>query len=165
MSSVSSSSPDSSEPSLAGPAPALFYVEDEDNDVFFLKRALGRAGVTVRLTSVTDGDKAIEYLSGRPPYEARELPRLVLLDLNLPARSGFEVLEWLRQQPGLSALPVVIFSSSGRPEDREKARRLGANDYMLKPASSAQFTALVTDLWTRWLSPEAGRVEPGKDQA
>ena len=134
--------------------PALLYVEDEENDVFFLRRALVRAEVTVRLTAVSDGEKAIASLAGRPPHEGRELPRLVLLDLNLPARSGFEVLEWLRRDSGLPPLHVVVFSSSGRPEDREKARRLGASDYVLKPTSSRQFVEVVRELRDRWLAPE-----------
>ncbi len=135
------------------PPPALFYVEDEENDVFFLQRALTRAKVAVRFQSVCDGGKAISYLAGEPPYAGRELPDLVLLDLNLPVRSGFEVLEWLRRQPGLANIPVVIFSSSGRTEDRERARALGASDYLLKPASTLQLVELVRGLDAKWLAP------------
>ena len=135
------------------PPPALLYVEDEENDVFFLQRALARAGVVVRFQSVCDGGKAIACLAGEPPYAGRDLPDLVLLDLNLPVRSGFEVLEWLRRQPGLGAIPVVVFSSSGRAEDREKARSLGASDYLLKPASSQQLVEIVRELEAKWLGP------------
>ena len=133
--------------------PALLYVEDEENDVFFLQRALTRAEVAVRFQSVCDGGKAIAYLAGEAPYAGRDLPDLVLLDLNLPVHSGFEVLEWLRRQPGLGELPVVVFSSSGRAEDREKARALGASDYLIKPASTLQLVELVRGLDAKWLAP------------
>lgn len=132
--------------------PTLLYVEDEDNDVLFMRRALERAGVSVDLQTVCDGDKALAWLSAQEPYGARSLPSLVLLDLNLPARSGFEVLEWLRCQPPLRHIPVVIFSSSGRPEDREKARLLGASDYILKPTSTLRLVDIARDLNTRWLA-------------
>lgn len=149
----------STEPTL--PAhPTLLYVEDEDNDVLFMRRALARAGVEVDFQTVCDGDKALHWLEGREPYAQRVLPRLILLDLNLPARSGFEVLEWFREQPALKHIPVVIFSSSGRPEDREKARLLGASDYVLKPTSTLNLVDIARDLHARWLTPATGSAEP-----
>ena len=103
--------------------PALLYVEDEENDVFFLQRALTRAEVAVRFQSVCDGGKAIAYLAGEAPYAGRDLPDLVLLDLNLPVHSGFEVLEWLRRQPGLGELPVVVFRPGRGPGKGPRPRR------------------------------------------
>lgn len=135
--------------------PALLYVEDEENDVFFMRRAIERAGVVVDFQSVCDGDKAVAYLAGESPYAGRRLPRLVLLDLNLPLRSGFEVLEWLRGRPELSDIHVVVFSSSGRPEDRERARLLSADDYILKPTSGSAKMDIARELWRRWLDPHA----------
>lgn len=147
--------PRASSPAATAPAepPRLLYVEDEENDLLFLRRAFARAELPVQLDVVTDGDQAVAFLEARPPHTARVLPRLVLLDLNLPARSGFEVLEWLRAQPALADLPVVVFSSSGRPEDRERARTLGADDYQLKPAASLELVSLVRQLHAAWLSP------------
>ena len=140
-------------PDTSGPeSPTLLYVEDEENDVLFMRRALARAGVSVRFETVGDGDRALAWLEGREPYAGRVLPRLILLDLNLPARSGFEVLEWLRGQPALGDIPVVVFSSSGRPEDREKARRLGASDYILKPTSTVRLIDIARELHARWLA-------------
>lgn len=140
--------------------PTLLYVEDEDNDVLFMRRALSRAGVAVNFQTVCDGDKAVSWLEAREPYESRPLPRLILLDLNLPARSGFEVLEWFRAQPALQRIPVVIFSSSGRPEDREKARSLGASDYLLKPTSTLHLVDIARDLHARWLTAGADAAAP-----
>lgn len=140
--------------------PRLLYVEDEENDVLFLRRAFEREALPVRLDVVMDGETAVAFLGAQTPHAARELPRLVLLDLNLPARSGFEVLEWLRGQEPLAGLPVVIFSSSGRPEDRERARRLGADDYLLKPACTTELRDLVRRLHEHWLAPSAPRHAP-----
>jgi CheY-like chemotaxis protein len=139
-------------------------VEDEADDVFFMRQAFKRAGLGGQVQAVDDGMKAIAYLTGRTPYDDRNhapLPALVLLDLNLPGYSGFEVLQWLRQQPEFRDLTVVTFSSSGRDEDRERARQLGATDYLLKPSSGLQFVEIVKTLKDRWLAEaEAARNGP-----
>lgn len=141
---------------LVADTPVLFYVEDEDNDVLFMRRALDRAGLSVNFHTACDGDQAVAFLAAESPHGSRPVPNLIILDLNLPARSGFEVLEWLRQQPALRAVPVVILSSSGRIEDRERAVRLGANDYLVKPPSPLLLVDIVGKLWTRWLAPKHG---------
>jgi CheY-like chemotaxis protein len=137
----------------------ILYVEDEEDDVFFMKDAFRRVGPVVSFHAVEDGERAIAYLAGSPPYMDRgehPLPACVLLDLNLPIRSGFEVLEWLRGQPQFQQLPVVVFSSSGRPEDRQRAQQLGATDYLLKPASGREFVDTARRLSERWFaSPDA----------
>jgi CheY-like chemotaxis protein len=136
------------------PLNRILYVEDEQDDVFFMKDAFRRLGPPVSFHAVEDGERAISYLAGNPPYADRDqhpLPACVLLDLNLPIRSGFEVLEWLRGRPEFKELPVVIFSSSGRPEDRCRARQLGATDYMLKPTSGREFLDTARQLTERWM--------------
>jgi CheY-like chemotaxis protein len=132
----------------------VLYVEDEPDDAYFMRSAFKRAGVPAQFEVVEDGLAAISYLTGDKPYENRErhpLPALMLLDLNLPGLSGFEVLEWLRHQEHLRALPVVVFSSSGRPEDQSRARELGANDYVIKPNSGNHFADLARKLHATWL--------------
>lgn len=127
----------------------VLYVEDEADDVLFMRRAFRKCGWT--LQAVEDGRQAIDYLSGAAPYDDRErhpLPSLVLLDLNLPRVSGFEVLQWIRSREDLRGIPVVVFSSSGRPEDRSRAASLGADDYLLKPSSGALFGEVVAALKT-----------------
>jgi CheY-like chemotaxis protein len=89
------------------------------------------------LQVVVNGQEAVDYLAGNPPFTDRDsfpLPSLVLLDLNLPLVSGLEVLQWIREQPQFESLPVVIFSASALESDQQKARQLGANDYILKPS-------------------------------
>jgi len=133
----------------------VLYAEDEADDVFFLERAFKIAGLPDMLTVVSDGEQAIEYLAGEGAFTDRALhplPNLVLLDINMPKQSGLDVLAWLRSQPRFKSLPVVIFTSSSRPEDMEKARQLGADDYLLKPSNPGQLVELVRSLQERWLS-------------
>ena len=134
---------------------AILYAEDEANDILFLELALEKAGSPHALHSVADGEQAIEYLSGLGPYVDRTqhpLPDLVLLDINMPRVSGLEVLEWIRQKSRFKSLPVVILTSSSRPEDREKARQLDVDDYLLKPSDPRKLVEIVKSLQDRLLS-------------
>lgn len=135
--------------------PFILYVEDEENDVLFMRRAIVRAGLGIELLTASDGDKAIACLASATAFGSPAAPDLVLLDLNLPAISGFEVLEWIRSQPALKILPVIVLSSSGRADDVTRARLLGADDYFIKPSSPSRLAEIATALWARWLSPEA----------
>jgi len=113
----------------------ILYVEDEANDILLLTLALEREGYPGLLASVVDGVEAIEYLAGVGRFVDRQthpFPDLVLLDLNLPKKSGFEVLEWARGRSELASLPIVIFTSSQAEIDRNKAFKLGATDYIIK---------------------------------
>ena len=135
----------------------VLYVEDEEDDIFFMRRAFNRSGTAHRLEAVADGQAAIDYLSGQGTFGNRQehpLPQLVLLDLNLPMVSGFQVLKWIRAQPALHRLPVIIFSSSARVEDQVLAHELGASDYLQKPGSSLEFRELVETFTHKWLSGE-----------
>jgi CheY-like chemotaxis protein len=132
------------------PAPVL-YVEDEENDVLFMKRAFASLSISHPLRVARDGREAIEYLKNLGPAEPK--PCLVLLDLNLPLISGFEVLDWIRAHPAYLSLPVVIISSSGQPTDKIKAREKGANDYSIKPATPSQLGDFARRVKERWLVP------------
>ena len=121
---------------MQNPFPVLL-VEDDLNDIFLVKRAFKRAHISNPLQIVTDGDKAIQYLLGEGNYSDRHsfpLPKLIVMDIKMPGRSGFEVLEWLKNssQP-LRKIPIVIVSSSDDPVDVNRAYELGANAYMVKP--------------------------------
>ncbi len=132
----------------------ILYVEDEENDVLLLRHVFGKAGIQNPVQTVKDGKAAQEYLAGHPPFDDRQrhpMPGLVLLDLNLPYWSGFEVLEWIRRQPQLRRLPVVVFTSSSRPGDIARAYDAGANGYLVKPNALTELTSLVAALRDFWL--------------
>lgn len=135
--------------------PNILYVEDEENDVYFMRRAFRGMGQEWCLKVVADGQAAIDYLSGRGEFGNRQnypLPALVLLDLNLPTVSGFQVLIWIRQRPEFKQLPVIIFSSSPRAEDRLKAKELGASDYLEKPDTGMDFGTVLETLRRKWFA-------------
>ena len=124
----------------------LLAVEDDPGDIFMLERALRRAGIANPLVIVRDGEAAIDYLAGQGDYADRErfpLPTVMLLDLKLPKRSGLEVLAWLRDQPGLKRLRVVVLTSSRESPDVNRAHDLGVSSYLVKPVD---MTSLVERL-------------------
>jgi len=135
-------------------AKRVLVAEDDPGDVFLLERAFARAGVPAQLHFVRDGQEAIDYLGGEKQYANRELhplPHLLLLDLKMPKLSGFDVLGWLRQQPGLKRLLVTILTSSDQPQDINRAYDLGANSYLLKPHNSESLSDLVKRMEQYWL--------------
>jgi CheY-like chemotaxis protein len=132
----------------------ILLVEDSQNDVLLIERAVRQASLAATLSVVRDGDAAVEYLSGAGPYADRQqhpLPILMLLDLKLPRRSGLEVLEWQRQQPGLRRLPVAVLTSSNQMADVNRAYDLGANSYLVKPVAPNAMLDLVKLLGLYWL--------------
>src|SRR6478672_4471286 len=116
---------------------SVLLVEDDLNDIFLVKRAFKLARVKNPLQVVTDGQEAVSYLKGEGKYADRDhfpLPKLLVMDIKMPRRTGFEVLEWIKGNPGpLKRIPVVIVSSSEDPSDINRAYELGANAYMVKP--------------------------------
>jgi CheY-like chemotaxis protein len=124
--------------------PIVLWVDDDFDDAVLLQRACRTAEVGFDLQVVDHGRKAIDYLSAPERVADREkhpLPDCVLLDLNMPLQNGFELMGWLRSQPGLPRVPVVVFTTSDYPADIEKAYASGAVCYLLKPAN---YETLVT---------------------
>lgn len=133
----------------------ILVADDDQNDVFFLRRAFQKSGVSHALVHVPDGQEAIDYLRGEANYGDRSrypLPGLLLLDLKMPKVDGFDVLAWLKTRPDLEDLPVVVLSSSSREDDIQRARALGADDYRVKPADFDDLLTLAQDVAARWLS-------------
>jgi CheY-like chemotaxis protein len=119
-----------------------------------MKRALKLAQVLNPLQVIEDGQQALDYLAGTGRYANREefpLPGLVLLDLRMPFVPGFEVLRWMRQQPALQCVPVIVFTSSKEDRDMQRAYALGANSFLVKSNDSGELTAMVKALATYWL--------------
>ncbi len=134
-------------------AGTILYVEDEPSDVLLLEACFSQLAVELTFRVAKDGQAAIDYLSGKGQFADRQqhpLPVLVLLDLNLPRKSGHEVLEWIRRQPALHTLPVIVFSASNRQLDVHQAYALGANAYLVKPSGYAELLELMKVLKAVW---------------
>lgn len=133
----------------------ILHVEDEEDDVLFIQQAFKKAGITNPLKAVEDGQSAIDYLAGVGKYADRQqypLPALMLLDLNLPGQSGFEVLKWIRAHPELKrTIVVVICSSSQKLPDINDAYDLGANGYVVKPPTFPDLVELAKAIRDYWL--------------
>jgi CheY-like chemotaxis protein len=145
----------------------ILLVEDNPDDVLLLKRAFKKAGLPHALQIASHGEEAVDYLAGDGRYADRDkhpFPALMLLDLQLPRRSGHEVLEWLRAQDDLRRLPVVVLTSSREPNDINRAYDLGANSYLVKPVSFDALLEMVQVLERYWIAlaerPEAPRARP-----
>ncbi len=132
----------------------ILVAEDDPTDALFLRRAFSKAGVSVTLQFVRDGQEAVDYLRGDAPFadrNAHPLPDLLLLDLKMPRLNGFDVLGWLRQRPILKRLPVIIFSSSGELGDINHAYDLGANSFVVKPHALEELLGLVERFKNYWI--------------
>src|SRR5579862_8285726 len=133
----------------------ILLVEDREEDVLFFRRAFKSADLHHAITHVPDGDEAIKYLSRQPPYNDNKLypvPDVIVLDLKMPKRDGFEVLQWLRDQNALKPAPVVVLTSSDRPDDIKKAKDLGAGSYYTKPIDFTKLVGVAKDISRRWLA-------------
>ncbi len=131
----------------------ILVAEDELGDALLLQRAFQKARVNAPIYFARDGQQVLDYLQGKPPFEnpvEYPLPSLLLLDLSLPRVSGFEILEWLREQPGLKHLLVVVLSASERPQDISQAYALGANSYVFKPQDPDELVQIVAGLQNYW---------------
>ncbi len=132
----------------------ILLAKDDQNDVMLIKRAFSKSRIVNPIVCVENGEDAVAYLRGDGQYAERQqhpLPFMLLLDLKLPRLSGHEVLQWLRGQPLLKRLPVVVLTSSREPVDINRAYELGANSYLVKPVVFEEFAALMRQLQVYWL--------------
>ena len=146
----------------------ILLAEDEEDYVLLIRRAFAQAKIPNPLHVVWNGQEAIAYLKGEGKYANREeypLPDLLLLDLKMPRVNGFEVLKWLRSEPGLAPLRVLVLTSSEELRDVNEAYKLGANSFLVKPLDFQDFTQLSRLIQEFWLkaskTPETFR--PPKD--
>lgn len=123
----------------------ILIVEDEDNDVLFLKRALKKANVPFPVRVARDGQQAIDYLSGTGVFQNREqypIPCIIILDLKLPKKNGIEVLQWLRRREEFRDLPVVMVTSTAEKAEKEVAFHDGIEAFLVKPVSFEELVHL-----------------------
>ena len=132
----------------------VLVAEDDGNDSMLMQRAFSMANVPATFLFVTDGDETVAYLRGANQFSDRTqfpFPDLLLLDISMPKRDGFEVLEWARGEGGCKTLPVIVFSSSRRNEDVHRALSLGANSYLEKTVSSSGYVDMARSLNSYWV--------------
>ena len=152
------------------PIPPLLLVDDSAEELLLMQIGLKRAGVTVPQVAVNSGEEALDYLLGRGAYAGRDtsiLPRLTLMDLNMPGKSGLDVLREIRAQPNLAAMKVVMFSASDAPGDIVLAHDVGANSFICKPLTATGMQDVIRQIRERWLDvdlvvkPPSGDSGPG----
>ena len=130
----------------------ILLIEDSPSDADLAIEALSQGKILNNLHFVEDGVEAIKFLRKKSPYLSVPRPDLILLDLNLPKKSGVEVLEEIKTDINLKLIPVVILSTSAAPEDIIKSYSLHANCYITKPVDFVQFTKVVRLIEEFWLS-------------
>ena len=132
----------------------VLLVEDNSDDVFVMKMACQRSGIPHQLKVAEDGDAAVDYLSGAGKFKdraAHPFPDVVFLDIKMPKRDGHEVLQWIREQPAMKNLPVVMLTGSVQPSDVDRAFELGVTSYLKKVACPAEFGQAVRIILKYWL--------------
>lgn len=150
----------------------ILLAEDNDDHILLIRHAFKQANLLNPLQVVRDGDELIAYLSGAGKYANRDefpLPSLILLDLKMPRRSGFEVLEWVRQHPTLNKIRVVVLTSSDEIKDVNRAYAMGANSFLVKPLDFRDFVEMSRAIKGYWLwmsrAPESFRAGENKEQS
>jgi CheY-like chemotaxis protein len=131
----------------------ILVVEDTEDDVFFLRRALKAASIANPVHVVEDGQKALDYLAGEGAYADRAeypIPFLVLLDLKLPYVLGLDVLKWIRSRREFDQVVVAVLTSSQQDHDLTETTRLGGNFYFVKPPSAEKLASLVQKMAAEW---------------
>jgi CheY-like chemotaxis protein len=145
------------------PDQAVFLlVEDNEDDILLLQRSFAKNKIVNPLRVVRNGQEAMLYLEGSGRYRNRAqfpLPSIVLLDLKMPGIDGFEVLAWIRQQPELKTIRVIVLTSSDAISDVNRAYQLGANSFLVKPSDLHDLNLLTAAIRGYWIwtdrAPEA----------
>ncbi len=131
--------------------PVVLLVEDSDDDAFFFRRTLQKSGMTCAIHHLTNGGEAIDFLQNLAA-DAQPLPIAIFLDLKMPLVNGFEVLEWMRTQSFPAHMQVIVLSGSEHQDDKERAARLGASDYLVKPVTVSDLHRFLSNV----CPPEVG---------
>jgi CheY-like chemotaxis protein len=128
----------------------LLLVEDNEDDIVLIEEAFVGAKLMNVIFTVRDGEAALAYLRQEGPYTHRRRPGLVLLDINMPKKNGFEVLQAMKADPLLQSLPVVMLTTSDREDDIARSYTDGACSYIRKPMSLERFVQVVKDFEIYW---------------
>lgn len=129
----------------------VLLVEDNEGDIVLTQEAFDERKIINKLSVARNGEEAIEFLLGEAEKENSELPDLVLLDLNLPVKNGFEVLQALKEKKETKSIPVIILTTSSSQMDVDSAYNLQANSYITKPLEIDDFIQAVVKIEEFWL--------------
>ncbi len=130
----------------------ILLVEDNLPDIVLTEKAFARGTLPCVIRAVRDGEEAIAFLKKQPPYVDVFTPHLILLDINLPKKSGYEVLQEIKKDANLMAIPVLVLTSSDADQDIVRSYSLHANSYLVKPHSLSKFVDLVHHIEAFWLN-------------
>jgi CheY-like chemotaxis protein len=139
---------------MNGEQPVILLAEDNDDDVQIIRRAFRLVNMDICLQVVSDGEQAIAYLNGEGEFSNRAeypLPDLFLLDLKMPRKNGFEVLQWLRAHPTLAPLRTVVLTTSDEMKDVNRAYALCANSFLTKSLDFFDFRDTLQAIFNYWL--------------
>jgi CheY-like chemotaxis protein len=135
--------------------PIVLVAEDREDDLLMLQRAFQQLGFNIPVQYVHNGEQAIAYLAGSGRFANREehpLPDLLLLDLKMPRKNGFEVLEWIQRKPSLSRLRTVVLTTSDDIFEVNRAYQLGAASFLTKPLHFSEFRDTIQAVYNYWLA-------------
>jgi len=124
----------------------VLYIDDDNQDVEFLRHIFGASGVPYDLADVDSGTKALKYLRNESPYQKAPRPDLILLDLNMPGKDGYEVLAEIKDDNDLKGIPVIVFTSSDSKIDIARSHRTGADHFLTKPMGLEGYPAILEAL-------------------
>jgi len=131
--------------------PVLLSVEDDDSEYFVITVALKELDIPIRYFRVADGEQGMQFLQNIHGYELAPRPDLILLNLNLPKKNGFQVLTEIRENASLRSIPVIIFTTSNATSDRKRALSLGATDFISKSGTITELIETLRTVCTRFL--------------
>jgi len=136
--------------------PPILLLEDDESHSLLVERVLRKARLANRMVTFRNGDEAVAYLE-RAADGQEALPALVLTDFHVQGRNGLDVLAWIRKQPGLEGVPVVMYSGSAEAEHINRAFELGVDAYLVKPVAFDALLDAIDDIKLPWaLLPKAG---------
>ncbi|GAB4031226.1 response regulator [Spirosoma jeollabukense] len=126
--------------------PAVWFVDDDEDDRLFVRSAFEDIGPAVTVLTLNNGEQLLAELK-----DCGGLPKLILLDLNMPGLNGFDLLRQLRSTPSFTHIPVVIFTTSSNEPDRQKSLTAGANGFLTKPTTYEDLSRMAQSLSQQWV--------------
>ena len=130
----------------------ILLVEDNEGDIFLVTEALEEGKIVNKISVTKDGKEAIDFLEKKGKYQNADRPDLILLDINLPKKNGFEVLEHIKSQKNLKQIPVIMLTTSSSEKDISMSYKNHANCFITKPVDVENFLKVVYSIENFWIS-------------